>query len=111
MAPTLRPLLAGDVFEPLERAAQEREKAGQTLETVLVSIDESEIIEAGVDKRTASVTVRFVSHQINITRDAEGRIIDGDPHEAVEVIDIWTFERHTRARDPNWTLVATRSRH
>ena len=108
---TLRPLLAGDVYDPLERAAREREAENQTLETVLVSIDASEIIEADVDKRTASVTARFVTHQINITRDAGGKIIDGDPHEAVEVVDIWTFERHTRARDPNWTLVATRSPH
>ncbi len=108
---TLRPLLAGDVYDPLERAARERDAEGQTLETVLVSIDGSEIIEAGMNKRTASVSVRFVTHQINITRDAEGKIVDGDPHEAVEVVDIWTFERQTRARDPNWTLVATRSPH
>jgi predicted lipid-binding transport protein (Tim44 family) len=108
---TLRPLLASDVYDPLERAAHEREAEDHTLETVLVSIDASDIIEAGVDRRTASVTVRFVTHQINITRDADGKIIDGDPHEAVEVVDIWTFERHTRARDPNWTLVATRSPH
>ncbi len=78
---------------------------------MLVSIDASEIIEAGVARRAASVTVRFVTHQINITRDAECKIVDGDPHEAIEVVDIWTFERHTRARDPNWTLVATRSPH
>ncbi len=108
---TLRPLLAGDVYDPLERAAREREDEEHTLETVLVSIDGSEIIEAGVQRRAASVTVRFVTHQINITRDAEGKIIDGDPHEAIEVVDIWTFERDTRARDPNWTLVATRSPH
>ncbi len=108
---TLRPLLAGDVYDPLERAAREHEAEEHTLETVLVSIDASEIIEAGVERRAASVTVRFVTHQINITRDAEGKIVDGDPHEAIEVVDIWTFERHTRARDPNWTLVATRSPH
>ncbi len=108
---TLRPLLAGDVYDPLERAAREREAEDHTLETVLVSLDASEIIEAGVAQRTASVTVRFVTHQINITRDAEGKIVDGDPHEAIEVVDIWTFERHTRARDPNWTLVATLSPH
>ncbi len=108
---TLRPLLAADVYDPLERAAREREAEEHTLETVLVSIDESEIIEAGVARRAASVTVRFVTHQINITRDAEGKIVDGDPHEAIEVVDIWTFERNTRARDPNWTLVATRSPH
>jgi predicted lipid-binding transport protein (Tim44 family) len=23
------------------------------------------------------------------------------------VTDVWTFSRDTRARDPNWTLVAT----
>jgi predicted lipid-binding transport protein (Tim44 family) len=26
-----------------------------------------------------------------------------------QVTDIWTFARNTRSRDPNWTLVATRS--
>ena len=104
----LRPLLADDVYDPLERAARERDAEEHTLETVLVSIDASEIIEAGVAQR---VTVRFVTHQINITRDAESKIVDGDPHEAIEVVDIWTFERNTRARDPNWTLVATRSPH
>ncbi len=108
---TLRPLLADDVYDPLERAARERDAEEHTLETVLVSIDASEIIEAGVAQSAASVTVRFVTHQINITRDAESKIVDGDPHEAIEVVDIWTFERSTRARDPNWTLVATRSPH
>ena len=28
---------------------------------------------------------------------------------AEEVVDIWTFERDTRSRDPNWTLVETRT--
>jgi predicted lipid-binding transport protein (Tim44 family) len=26
-----------------------------------------------------------------------------------KITDIWTFARNTRSRDPDWTLVATRS--
>ena len=29
--------------------------------------------------------------------------------ETVEIVDIWTFARDSRSRDPNWQLVATRS--
>lgn len=105
----LRPLLADEVYEPFAKAIRDRAAAGHNLESVVVSIDEAEIIEAGMNGRTAFVTVRFVTHQINVTRDAEGNEIDGDTRDAVEVVDIWTFERNTRSRDPNWKLVATRS--
>ncbi len=105
----LRPLLAEDVFVPFARAIRDREADGHTLETVIVSFDEAEIIEAGMNGRTAFITVRFVSHQVNVTSDADDNLIEGGPDDAVEVVDIWTFERDTRSSDPNWTLAATRS--
>ncbi|MFQ5957804.1 MAG: Tim44/TimA family putative adaptor protein [Alphaproteobacteria bacterium] len=108
-AKALRPLLADDVYDPFARTISERAAAGHTLETALVSMDGAEIIEAGMNGRTAFVTVRFVSHQINVTRDADGEIVEGDPHDSAEVVDIWTFGRDARSRDPNWKLVATRS--
>lgn len=55
------------------------------------------------------MTVKFVTEQINVTRDAEGEIADGDPSAVTSVTDIWAFARNTRSRDPNWTLVATGS--
>ncbi len=57
--------------------------------------------------RTASVTVTFTSEQINVLKDSEGRILDGDPNAVSTITDVWTFARNTRSRDPNWTLVAT----
>lgn len=108
-AKALRSLLADEVYERFAQAIRDREREGRRLETVLVSIDAAEIIEAGMNGRLAFVTVRFASHQINVTRDADGAVVEGDPQTAVEVIDLWTFERNTRARDPNWRLVATRS--
>jgi predicted lipid-binding transport protein (Tim44 family) len=55
------------------------------------------------------VTVKIVSDQINVTRDAEGKVVEGDPSAVTAVTDIWTFARNTRSRDLNWTLIATRS--
>jgi len=105
----LRELLANDVYGDFEAAIEEREKAGQTLETTLVNIRESEIIEAELQNRTAFVTVKFVTEQINVLKDKDGQVVEGDAEHVADVTDIWTFARNTRSRDPNWTLVATRS--
>ena len=106
---TLRPLLANDVYDDFSGAIKEREDAKETLETTLIGITTAEIIEAELRQKTAFVTVKFVSEQVNVTRDSEGRIVDGDPNHVAKVTDLWTFARNTRSRDPNWALVATRS--
>lgn len=106
---TLRPLLANDVYDDFSGAIKEREDKKESLETTLIGITSAEIIEAELRQKTAFVTVKFVSEQVNVTRDAEGRIVDGDPNHVAKVTDIWTFARNTRSRDPNWALVATRS--
>jgi len=103
----LRPLLSNDVFEDFSGAIKSRADNNETLESTLVSISEAEIIEAELQDKTAFITVKFVSEQINVTRNAEGEVVDGDPGEVTTVTDIWTFARNTQSRDPNWTLVAT----
>jgi len=105
----LRPLLANDVYSDFAGAIDERQKKTQSLETTLVGVDEAEIVDAELQGRTAFVKVRFRSEQVNTLRDAEGRIVEGDPNSVTKVTDVWTFARNTRSRDPNWTLVATES--
>jgi predicted lipid-binding transport protein (Tim44 family) len=106
---TLRPLLADDVYAGFERAIDQREAAGQSFETQLTAVPAAEVVGAEMRGTVARITVRFKSEQINLLRDAEGKIIEGDPRTAEEVIDIWTFERNTTSPDPNWTLVETRT--
>ena len=106
---TLRALLDDDVFENFERAIRERLDAEETLETTVVGINSADIVEASMSGHNAIVTVTFVSEQVNVTRDADGEVIDGDPAQVTDVTDIWTFARNTRSRDPNWKLVETRS--
>lgn len=107
----LRPLLADDVYDNFAAAIAGRTQAKQTLETTLIGIKGAEIIEARLDNRNALVTVKFVSEQVNVTRNAAGEVVDGDPQLAAAVIDIWTFARRVRASDPNWALVQTSEMH
>jgi predicted lipid-binding transport protein (Tim44 family) len=104
----LRPLLSREVYGNFVSAIDARERAQEQLETTIVGINSAELIEAEMQGREAVVTVKFVSDQINVTRDPDGRVTDGDPERIVEITDIWTFQRDTRAGDPNWELVATR---
>ncbi len=104
---TLRPLLANEVFEEFAGAIRDREEAGEVLETTLVGVSEAEIVEAELQGKTAFVTMRFQSEQINLLRDAKGDVIEGGDSDVDHITDLWTFARNTRSRDPNWTLVAT----
>ena len=81
-------------------AIDEREKAGETLETTVIGIKKTDIIEARIDGRTAFITVKVVSEQVNVTRDKDGVAVDGDENLVTDVTDLWTFARNTRAREP-----------
>ncbi len=103
----LRPLLADEVFAQFAGAIDGREQAGRTLSTELVATRSAELVEAGLAGTRARLTVRFTSEQINLTRDTAGDVVEGDPRQIDTVIDLWTFERDLRSRDPNWQLVET----
>ena len=105
----LRPLLSDDVYDSFAQEIRRRSAAGETHETRIERFKDVDLLEARVDGRTALVTIKIVSDQMNVTRDSTGAVLDGDPVGLVELVDIWTFSRNTRSRDPNWSLVETRT--
>jgi predicted lipid-binding transport protein (Tim44 family) len=105
----LRPLLDGPTYASFEAAIRGRAERKEKAETTLIGFEASDIAAAELQGTTATVTVRFVSEQINVVRNAEGQIIDGNPNEVQKVIDLWTFRRDVKSSDPNWLLVKTES--
>ncbi len=103
----LESLLAPAVFESFSADIRRRREAGETRETTVAGIRQARIHDARLEGREARVSVMIVSEQINVTRDRDGKVIDGDPKTAETVSDLWTFARDTRSRDPNWQLVET----
>lgn len=104
---SLRQLLGEDVYDGFIGAIEEREERGETVDSSFIGIDKADIIEAERKRKSAQVTVKFVSQLITATTDKKGKVIDGDPKKVREVTDIWTFARDITSRDPNWKLVAT----
>jgi predicted lipid-binding transport protein (Tim44 family) len=104
---TLKNLLSREVYDGFETAIIEREKRGDTVESRFVSIDNAEITAAEVRARNVQLTVRFQSKLVSVTRDKDGKVIDGNAEKVTDVTDVWTFARDVSSRDPNWKLVAT----
>jgi predicted lipid-binding transport protein (Tim44 family) len=106
---TLKQLLSSEVYENFDSAMRDRESRNETLENTLIRIVSVDPIEAEVEHGIGSITVKIVSEQVNITKNAAGEVVDGNANHIAEVSDIWTFSRDLHSRDPNWKLVATRS--
>ncbi len=105
----LQTLLSEEVLNQFKSAIESREGSKQKLADVLIRIDKAEIVEIYVENKIAFITVEFTSQQINAVRDEKGEVIEGDANREVSVTDFWTFARNTTAKDPNWTLVQTKS--
>jgi predicted lipid-binding transport protein (Tim44 family) len=105
----LQPLLSEEVFRQFASAIDERNGAKEVLETRILRLDSADIIEAELLGRTAQITVKLVSQQVNVTRAMDGSIVDGDPEHPNERTDYWTFARDTQSDNPNWVLIATSS--
>jgi predicted lipid-binding transport protein (Tim44 family) len=106
---TLRPLVSDDVYDAFAEVIRHRLSVKESVDTRVVKLADPELVGASLDGRTASITVKFVSSQISITRAADGKIVEGDPERALERTDFWTFSRNVRSQDPNWILTATGS--
>lgn len=101
----LSELVSDEVQAQFETAIAQRKARGEMLDNKLLGVQQAEIVAASMNGAMAEVTVRFDAEILAVTRDAEGRITAGDPNDAVETHDLWTFSRHTGSTDPAWLLV------
>ena len=104
---TLKSLLSRDVYHGFADAIDGRAAQGEKIKSSFVGIEKADIKTADLQKDETQITVRFISQIISATLDEEENVIDGDLQDVVEVVDMWTFSRSIKSRDPNWKLAAT----
>jgi predicted lipid-binding transport protein (Tim44 family) len=105
---TLQPLLGAETCKAFDLAIAEREKASHTQITEVRSIHSMTIETAELTGTVASIGVRIVSDQVNMTQTQSGQILAGTDA-VTEINDLWTFERDLAQASPIWHLVAARS--
>lgn len=103
----LKPLLSSEIFQDFQQAIEERQQKEERLETLIEKIESAEITDMHLDGTEATITVRLTSEQIHLIRDRQDNILEGNPKQSEQIIDLWTFYRDFKAKDANWTLIRT----
>lgn len=108
---TLEPYLSNEVFTAFSEAIDGRDGRGLSVDMRFIGFRTTELIEAAFDETDSKgeITMRYVSEVVTATRNAQGDVVEGDPHAVQKVTDVWTFVRIMGSDDPNWTVVATGS--
>jgi predicted lipid-binding transport protein (Tim44 family) len=106
---SLRSMLSRQVFDQFDGAIKQVEQQKHHSDNKLMDIEKIDLVEVSLTGSLAEISVEFTSHMIMVTRDEEGKLVEGNEDKPIKVLDIWTFCRDVKSRDPNWTLVATRT--
>lgn len=106
---TLEMLVNKKLFKKFKDVIETRKKDGIVAETDFIGFDNVDIVKANIKAdKIAEITVEFVSQQVNVLRDADGNVIEGDENYIQNITDVWTFERAISSTSPNWILVSTK---
>lgn len=106
---TLEMLVNSKLYKKFQEVINQRQNDGITSETDFIGFDSAEITHAEISKNdTAKITVKFISEQVNLLRNKEGDVIEGDEQYIQNITDIWTFERALTSSSPNWLLASTK---
>jgi predicted lipid-binding transport protein (Tim44 family) len=106
---TLRPLVTPRLLADFAAANAARKAAGHVSDVTLHRIKSARINAARLGGTMAYVTVAFDVEETSVTRDRDGKVVEGDPDRILGMVDVWTFARDTRSPDPNWMLIETRA--
>lgn len=106
---TLEMLVNLKLFKKFQEVINQRQNDGITSETDFIGFDSAEITHAEITKNNiAKITVKFISEQVNLLRNKEGEVIEGDEQYIQNITDVWTFERALTSTSPNWLLASTK---
>ncbi len=98
-----------EVLGGFKGAIAARKKSGQVIDNRLVEVLEAKLDEVEIVNHSAEITIRFESEIVSVVRDRHGKLLEGNVTDTIKVVDIWTFARHLKSKDPNWVLVATQA--
>lgn len=101
----LKRALSPEVYAIFERDVLDRQEKKHKMDFSFICFDSVEIIKQTPEKD--EITVRFVNEQINLLKDEQGQVIEGDPMTVACMTDTWVFKKISK---DGWIISATESR-
>ncbi len=100
----LKNVLSPTVYKLFEEDILNRQNSKNKMDFSLICFDSVDIISKSPKNDT--VTVQFITEQINLLKNEQGEVIEGDPMNIAIMQDTWVFQK--MAKD-NWIITATHS--
>ena len=108
-AVTLSKLVNKDLLKKFEEVIEERKAEGLVSETDLIGFITTEVESVNfIGQNKVNLVVKFVSEQVNLLKNAEGEVVEGDENYVQTISDVWTFEKSLNPKVNNWLLCSTR---
>lgn len=108
---TLKMLTTTKLYKKFDELIDERQAENITAECDLIKIDEMKIKNVKVsEKGLAQIAVELTSSQINVLKDANGNLLEGDENFVQQITDVWTFEKDLNKASPVWLLASTKKK-
>lgn len=102
---TLKPLLVDRLYSDFVREMDALYNSSKRLYVTIVKLDSPQIISGIIEDDIVSLTIKFISKQIIVIKDENGKIISGSISREEDVTDIWVFSRYLKSTDLGWKLL------
>jgi len=96
-------LLTQNIYDEFNDSIKVRKDKQQTLEYILIKVENLEIQDISITKNIAKIKVSI--HTMNNTFVSE--IINDEKvnkHSTANIKEIWTFDKNLKSSDPNWKI-------
>ena len=100
----LEDLLTKQMSNNFYEAIEERNRLKISSDLTFIGIKKSNLEKFEKVKTNLFATVKFVSEIISVKKDANNKIIEGNPDRIKTVTDHWKFTKNASSKSPNWYL-------
>lgn len=97
-------LMTQSMYKAFDLAIKDREKNQYKVDGKIESLNSPEISDINIVAEKVYIYVKFISEQTNITKDALGNIIEGDPDFVENISETWVFEKQLKDKGNKWLL-------
>jgi predicted lipid-binding transport protein (Tim44 family) len=99
----LRAMATPEMLSYFNEQLGEQASRGLRNEVTDVHLESGDLSQAWAEGNREYATVAMRFSMIDVTRDAAGRVVEGDPNRRATATELWTF---VRARGGQWILSA-----
>ncbi len=103
----IEPFLSEDIYKKLKREIDARKSENKIYQNTLVSIKSKEIQIIELFKNNINITIKFISEQIKLVRNAKTKeVIEGNSSITELIEDVWSFTKHAKSNSSKWLLTS-----